>query len=866
MKRILFLLILFCLEFGSLSAQDLPDIDYTSAAHEYEIAEISVVGADNYEDFVIVGFSGLKVGQRIKVPGDDVTNAVKRFWKQGLFSDVEISATKITDGKIWLQIALKTRPKISKIEFHGFKKAEQTKIEPKISLVKGGQITPNQVDRTRDIIRKEFIEKGFLNADVKILERPAENGNVDVDIVLSKNERVKIKRLDLYGNEALSFNKINWTMKKTNPKGKLFTFFRTKKYIPEKYEEDKVALIDKYNEFGYRDARIVADTVDKIDNRFVRVAIELEEGKKYYFGDITWVGNTLYPSDYLQQVLRVKRGDVYNQKYLNDRLSNDEDAVSNLYLDNGYLFFSIDPVEVRVNGDTIDLEMRMYEGAQARINNININGNTRVFEHVVRRELRVKPGQLFSKTDLQRSFRELAQMGHFDPEKMQPDIQPDMENGTVDVNFNLETKSSDQIELSLGYGSTGVTGSIGLKFTNFSIQNLFNPSTYRIVPQGDGQTLSLRAETNAKYYQSYSISFLEPWLGGRRPNSLSFSAFFSKQTGVSDRYYSSGAYESNYYYSYLYGDDFYNSRYIEYDDEKFIKMFGASMGVGTRLSWPDDYFTFYGELAYQHYNLQSWRYFILTDGHANNLNLNFTLSRSSINNPYYTTNGSEFSVSVQFTPPYSLFDGKDYEHLATDKSADADAYLSEMQQKYRWVEYHKWKIKGKIFVPLSKNEKLVLMGRAEYGFLGYYNKYKRSPFETFYMGGDGMSTNSYSAYAIEAIGLRGYENGSLTPIQSDKNTQIGNVYAKMTMELRYPIVTGGQMTVYLLAFAEAGNCWYDFKEFNPFQLKRSAGAGIRIFMPMLGLLGVDWGYGFDKVQGTMDYSKSQFHFVLGREF
>ncbi len=856
MKRLLFIFIMLWTTIGISFAQETPEISYGSSAREYEIADITVSGADNYEDFVIIGFSGLKVGQKVKIPGDDITKSIKRFWKQGLFSDVEISATKIEDGKVWLNIALKVQPKINKIEFHGFKKAEQTKIEPKISLVKGGQITPNKVNRTRDIIKKEFIEKGFLNTEVKILERPADGGMTDVDIVLIKNGRVKIKELNVIGNKALSFNKINWVMKKTNPKGKLFTFFRTKKYIEDKYKEDKVALIDKYNELGYRDARILSDSVSKINDKFVRVSLNLEEGKKYYFGDITWVGNTLYPSEYLQQLLRIKRGDVYNQKYLNDRLSNDEDAVSNLYLDNGYLFFSIDPVEVRVDGDTIDLEMRMYEGAQATINNINITGNTRVFEHVVRRELRVKPGELFCKTDLQRSFRELAQMGHFDPEKMQPDIQPDMENGTVDVNFNLETKSSDQVELSLGYGSTGITGSIGLKFTNFSLQNIFNPSSYRIVPQGDGQTLSLRAETNAKYYQSYSISFLEPWLGGKRPNSLSFSAFFSKQTGVSDRYYSSGAYESSYYYSYLYGDDYYSSSYIEYDDEKFIKMFGASIGIGTRLSWPDDYFTLYGEVAYQHYNLKSWKYFILTDGHANNLNFNLTFARSSINNPYYTTNGSDFSISVQLTPPYSLFN---------PKSDDEYSQMSK-QDLYRWVEYHKWKLKGKIFVPLTKNEKLVLMGRAEYGFLGYYNKNRRSPFETFYVGGDGMSTNSYSAYAIEAIGLRGYENGSLTPIQADKGTQIGNLYTRMTMELRYPIVTGGTMTVYVLGFAEAGNCWYDFKEFNPFQLKRSAGAGIRIFMPMLGLMGVDWGYGFDEVQGTMEYSKSQFHFVLGREF
>ena len=693
-----------------------------------------------------------------------------------------------------------------------------------------------------------------MNTDVSIVQKEdnEKKGNVIVDIIVEKNQKVKVKKIIIEGNKALSKNRIGRVMKKTNEKGNLREFFRTKKYVKEKYEEDKVALIAKYNEIGHRDAVIVTDSVSPINKKLVKIYIKVDEGKKYYFRNISWVGNTLYSTEFLQQVLRIKKGDVYNPKMLDDRLTNDEDAVSNLYLDNGYLFFHVEPVEAQIIGDSIDIEMRMYEGPQATNNEVGISGNTRVYEHVVRRELRTKPGELFSKTDLQRTLREIAQMGHFDPEKLNPDIQPNAENATVDINYPLETKGSDQVELSAGWGSTGVIGSLSLKFTNFSVQNIFKPETYRIVPQGDGQTLTLRAQTNASYYQSYGFSFLEPWLGGKRPTSLSFSGSYSIQTGVSDRYYSSGAYSSSIYNSYVYGDDYSYSN-VEYDDQKFIKTIGFSVGLGTRLTWPDDYFTLYGEVSYQNYHLQDWNYFIMSDGHSNNLSLNVTLGRSSINNPYYTSNGSAFSLSMQLTPPYSLFDkNKDYASMSN-------------QQLYEWVEYHKWKLKAKTFTPLSKNEKLVLMCRGEFGFLGYYNKQKRSPFETFYMGGDGMTSNSYSSYAIETVSLRGYENGSLTPIQSDLGTQVGNLYSKYSFELRYPLMTG-QTTIYALAFGEAGNCWYDFRDFSPFQLKRSAGVGLRIFLPMIGLMGIDWGYGFDKINGSYDYSKGQFHFVLGQEF
>jgi outer membrane protein insertion porin family len=869
-KRIfslVFSLFLFGIGFAQESKQDslvkkaeVPTITYSANPKEYEIAAITTSGASNYEDAVLIGFSGLEVGKKVKVPGDEITAAIKRFWKQGLFADVKITATKIEGNKVWLNIALTQRPRISQINFKGLKKSQKEDIEVKINLVKGNQITPNLVNRTKEIIKKYFEEKGYLNAQVDIIQKEdiANPGNVIVDVVVDKNAKVKIKEVQIEGNKAMSYNKASWTMKKTNQVGRWQTFFRTKKYIKENYEADKIALINKYNEMGYRDAIIVKDTVFPVSKNRVKVYIKVDEGNKYYFRNISWVGNTLYSSDFLQQVLRLKKGDVYNQKLLSDRLSGDDDAVSNLYLDNGYLFFHVEPVEAQIVGDSVDVEMHIYEGTQAVINEVGIKGNTRVYEHVIRRELRTKPGQLFSKTDLQRTVREIAQMGHFDPEKLNPDIQPNAENGTVDITYPLETKGSDQVELSAGYGSTGIIGTVSLKFTNFSIRNLFNPESYKIVPQGDGETLTLRAQTNASYYQSYGFSFLEPWLGGSRPNSLSISGSYSIQTGVSDRYYSSGAYSSSYYQS-LYGLNTPTSSTVEYDNQKFIKTIGVAAGIGTRLNWPDDYFTLYGELSYQHYQLQDWQYFIMTNGHSNNLSFNITLGRNSINNPYYTSSGSSFAITLKVTPPYSLL-GKSQDYQAMLKAQD-------YQDLYNWVEYHKWEMKSKTFTPLSKNDKLVLVSKIQCGFLGYYNEYKRSPFETFYMGGDGMTTSSNASYAIETIGMRGYANGSLTPIQTNltPETQIGNLYEKLTFELRYPLVTG-TTTVYALTFAEAGNCWYDFNQYSPFLLKRSAGIGIRIFLPMIGLMGVDWGYGFDQVNGNYDNSKSQFHFVIGQEF
>ena len=840
-----------------------PLIEYSNSTPKYEIAEINISGADNYEDFVLIGFSGLAIGDIISVPGDAITGAVKRFWKQGLFSDVKILATKIKDGKIWLTIDLKQRPRVSEINFNGLKKSEIEDLQLKIGIVKGNQITPNISDRAKKVIQKFMEEKGFLNVEVDVFQKndPSKAGHVIVDVNVDKKLKTKINQLIYVGNSALTHNQINKAMKKTNDKN-WRNFFRTKKFVKEEYEKDKIALIEKYNEIGYRDAYITSDSVVKFDEKTVNVYITISEGKKYYFRNIKWVGNTIYSFDYLNAVLGIKKGDVYNHKHLMERLETDEtDAVSKLYKDRGYLFFQIDPVEVQFENDSIDFEMRMYEGKPATINEIGIKGNSRVYEHVVRRELRTKPGQLYSQEALMRSLRELAQMGHFDPEKLKPDILPNPENGTVDINYELETKGSDQVEFSAGWGSTGIVGSIGLKFSNFAIQNLFRPETYRIVPQGEGQTFSLNARTNGQSYSSVSMSFLEPWLGGKRPNSLSASIYYSSQSDVSERYrssYSSSMY-SNYspYSSYNSG---YNNSYSsgastqyqsEMDPGKYMRTIGASLGYGKRLNWPDDYFVFQGELSYQLFMLKNWLYLPpLTEGNYNNISIGLTLSRSSIDNPIYTRSGSSFSLGLKITPPYSAINGKNY----------ADPNMTNAE-RYKFIEYHKWTFNAKTFTPISADNKLVIMGRAMFAYLGEYNENARSPYETFIMGGDGMS--SYTSYGTEYVAMRGYTSGSLTPYDPKIGTNMGYLYNKFTMELRYPLSLEQSATIYALTFLEAGNSFNKMTDYNPFDLKRTAGLGVRIFLPMFGMMGIDWGYGFDKVNGTK--SGGQFHFVLGQE-
>ena len=848
-----------------------PVILYSGNPKSYEIGGIAVSGVKNYEDYVLIGLSGLSVGQKVQIPGDDITNATKRYWKHGLFSDVRILADSIVGDRIYLTIQLAERPRISEIHYNGVKKSEREDLESRLGIVKGRQITPNMVDRAKIVIKRYFDEKGFKNAEVEIVQRDdvAADNQMIVDINIDKKEKIKIYKIYINGNEHLSDKTNRKAMKKTRERSNWANRFRNffkggKKFITEKYEQDKDLIIEKYNELGYRDAQILSDSVVAHDDRTVDIYLNMEEGNRYYLRHVTWVGNTVYPADKLNEALQMKRGDVYNQKKMSERLNSDEDAIQSQYYNNGYVFLELEPVEVNVDGDSIDVEMRMREGRQATINRVRIAGNDRLYEDVVRRELRTKPGDLFSKAALERSYRDIAQMGHFNPETINPDIKPDRETGTVDINWMLESKANDQIELSAGWGQTGVIGRVSLKFTNFSMANLFKKSENRrgFLPQGDGQTLTLSGQTNGDYYQSYSISFFDPWFGGKRPNSFSVSAFYSKQTDVSSNYYNSAYY--NNYYNYLYGYGNYNSSYYNsyesfYDPDKSVQMYGVSVMFGKRLRWPDDYFTFTASLSYQRYVLKDWQYFPVTNGKSNNISLELTLSRNSVDNPIFPRSGAEFTLSCQLTPPYSLWDGVDYSKYA-QKATDAN-YQRDMNQKYKWVEYHKWKFKSKTYTALMDiNKTPVLMTRVEFGLLGHYNRYKRSPFETFYMGGDGMSGYSYS-YATETIALRGYENGSLTPYGYE-----GYAYSRLGLELRYPLMLEGSTNIYALAFVEGGNAWSDVKDFNPFDMKRSAGAGVRIFLPMVGLMGIDWAYGFDKVYGSSQYGGSQFHFILGQEF
>ena len=851
-------------------------IDYSRTPRQVVVKNIAVDGIPNYDPAMLIRLSGISVGETISVPGEEITQAIKRYWKNGLFSDVSIRVDSIINDSAYLHINLAPRPRISKINYNGVKKSERDDLKDKLGLIEDNQLTPNMIDRAKILGQRYFEDKGFKNAEIEILHHddPAAPDKVIVDVNIRKNGKILIRNINVYGNTVIPERKLKGkiyskgVLKTIREKKGFHNWFRSHKFIDSKYKEAKENLQNYYAELGYRDAIIVADTVKNVDDKHVDINIHVEEGNKYYLRNVEWVGNTVYNTDYLSAVLNMKKGDVYNQKLLSERLSSDEDAVGNLYYNNGYVFYRLDPVEVNIVGDSIDLEMRISEGPQARISRVKITGNDRVYENVVRRELRNKPGDLFSKDALERSFREIGSMGHFNPENIQYDIQPDPNNGTVDLGWGLEPKSNDQIEFSLGYGQTGVIGKIGLKYANFCLANLFKKGGMRrgVMPQGNGETFSISGQTNGSYYQQYSIQYVNPWFGGKRPNTFSFSAFYSKQTDVSDRYYNS-AYYDNYYnsiygggYGYGYGYGYGGNYENFYDPDKYQQIFGVSLGWGKRLRWPDDYFTLSAELSYTRYMMKDWNYFsLMTNGNCNNLALRFTLSRNSTDNQIFPRRGSEIQLSVAFTPPYSLWDGKDYANLANNPSSST--YMRELQDKYSWIEYHKWKFKARTFTALSGHNKcFVLMTRAEIGLLGSYNKHKPSPFENYYMGGDGTSGYS-SLYSTETIGLRGYDNGSITPPGN-----MGYAYTRFSVELRYPFMLGASTNVFGLIFAEGGNCWSSIGEFNPFDMKKSVGVGARIFLPMVGLLGIDWAYGFDKVQGVSTYGGSHFHFVLGQEF
>ncbi len=848
-----------------------PDIIYSPIPKQYEIAGISVKGIPESDEYIAIGFSGLAIGDKVDIPGAEITDAVKRFWRQGLYSKVEINVDKIAGDKVWLVIELQRQPRMSEMRFEGTKGGEKKDITERLGMVSGQQLTPNIIAQAKHIIEDYYSKKGFKNAEIKIVQQPdlSKENQVILNVIVNRNSKVKVHKIYIDGNEVLSDRKIKRVMKKTNESSDLLKIFSQRKFVDRDFADDRTRIIDKYNELGYRDAKITHDSVAKYNDNSVDVFLTVDEGKKYYISDISWVGNTIYPTETLSTLLGIYPGDVYNQKYLNKRTQEDDDAVSNLYLDNGYLFFQLVPIEERVEGDSVALQMRVIEGPQARVNRVIINGNDQLYEKVIRRELRVRPGELFSKSDLMRSAREIAASGHFDPENMDIRPEPNENDGTVDILFNLTSKANDKIQLSFGWGQTGLTGQVALQFSNFSIKNLFNPKSYKgIIPRGDGQTFSISAQTNAKYYQSYSLSFFDPWIGGNRPNSLAVSLDFSRSTGINSQFYNN--LWSTAYQSAIYNYSSYNTNYSSYaiqnayDPNKVLQLAGATIGFGTRLSWPDDYFQFQATLGYRWYYLKNWDYlYYMRNGTSNSITLGLNLSRSSIDNPIYTRRGSTFSIDLTMTPPASLFGKKDWKGLSEQASysnTDSESRERARSQIYKWIEYWKLRFKSKTFTPLTDPDgkwTLVLMTRADFGLLGSWNKYLKTPFETFYFGGDGM-TGSYT-YATETISMRGYENGQFTPSGYE-----GYAYGKFTFELHFPFLLQPATTIYAIAFAEAGNCWTSVKDFSPFNLKRSAGVGARVYLSILGYLGIDWAYGFDKVWGQK--GGSQIHFVLGQEF
>ena len=794
-----------------------------SNPENYVLSGITVSGIRFVDPSVIINLSGLFVGDTISIPSESVTSAINKLWDQSLFSDVKITATKIEGKSIYLDIYLQELPRISNISFSGLKKSQEKDIIELVKLRVGGKATENILDNTKRLIIKHFHSKAYLNTSVEIeqqLDTAMANG-VRLNIVVNKGPKVRIKDISFKGNDNIIDRKLRKSMK--NTKRRDINFFKASKFIEKDFDEDKKTLIEYYNEKGYRDAKILSDSLYIIEENRVGLVISIEEGPKYYFRNISWIGNSKLPDEALIQILGLKKGDVYDKKMLDERLYVDDNSITTTYMDDGHLFFNIEPVEVRVANDSIDLEMRIFEGEQARVNNVIIKGNTKTHEHVIRRELLTKPGDLFSKTLITRSIRELATLGHFDPEKVGIVPLPNMADGTVDLVYTVEEKANDQLEISGGWGNRMFVGTVGVRFSNFAIGRALEKKAWRPIPSGDSQSLSLRAQTNGSFYKNFSLSFVEPWLGGKKPTNLTFSAWYSVR--------------------YPYGTNFISV------SSSSMKVAGAAIGIGTRLKWPDDYFQFYNEVSYQSYDLKNWSSYLMSTGISNNFSYKAVFSRNSIDQPLYPRRGSNFTATLQITPPYSLISGKDFSNV-TDKKV-----------RYKWIEYHKWTGKVQWYHTLVAD--LVLYTGAQFGYLGFYNKdIGYSPFEGFDVGGDGMS--GFDLYGRETIGLRGYKNSSLSPTV---NGIVGaNVYNKYTVELRYPLTLQPQAAIYLLTFLEAGNAWYDFRSINPFDVHRSAGIGARIFLPMIGMLGVDWGYGFDNVPHNPGQHKGQFHFTIGQQF
>lgn len=802
-----------------------------SSPKRYIIKDIEVAGVQFFEDDVLIRLSGLHVGDTIELPSNDITKAVKKLRRENLFSSVEISVTHVEGEKASLKIELKEQPRTSDIRYEGVRKSDREDLAEKLSFKIGQQATASTIDAAERTIRKYYREKGYWNVLVNTRQEVDTTtiNAVIVTFVVNKGKKVKVKEISFEGNNAFTDARLRKKGFKDTKRILWWNPFRSAKFIEEKYHDDLANLISFYNEHGYRDARVLSDSVYTIEPNRVGIRVKVEEGAQYHIRDIQWIGNTVYRSDVLTEQLGMKKGDVYDQVLIEKRLQIDENSISTGYMDNGYLFFRVTPVEVDVSNDSVSLEMRIYEGPQATITAVEIHGNTRTSERLIRRELHTYPGDLFSRTNLIRSIRELANLSYFEPEALMKDgvrPEPNFQDGTVVLHYTVQEKQSDQFEFSAGWGGGTFVGSAGIRFTNFSVQRIFDKGAWRPVPSGDGQSLSLRATTNGTQYRAFNVSFTEPWLGGYKPNNLNISFYHSV-------------------YDY--------SKWIWRPSNDYFKITGGSIGLGTRLKWPDDYFTLYSEVAYQNYQLRNWKQdFLFTDGTANNFNIRFVLGRNSVDQPIYPRSGSNFSLSLQLTPPYSYFNGKDY---TSPKMT--------IQERYRWVEYHKWTARAQWYSTIIDD--LVVYFNAQFGYLGYYNKnVGYSPFEGFDLGGDGMTGYNF-IYGRESVGLRGYANSSLTPTIG-QGIRMANVYDKFTVELRYPIVLKPQTSIYALVFTEAGNSWYELNKFNPFQLHRSVGAGFRIFLPILGMLGFDLGYGFDAIPNNPDAHGWQPHFIIGQQF
>lgn len=794
---------------------------------EYILGGISVTGLKKFSEETVKVFTGLRNGQTIKLPGDKLTSAIKKLYESKQFSNVDVYLSRIDGNTVYLQFDVQELPQLNQVKIAGIRKSKAKELIREAELKTGTMVTDNLIVTTKNYFTKKYTDKGFLKAKVNldIIKDTTDLNAVNMKVFIDRGKKIKVKNIIFNGNEKISDKKLRGAM--SNTKRKFFgRFWKTSKYIEEDYQEDLESILDKYSRQGFRDARILDDRITWNDDNTINIEIDLEEGKQYRFADIIFVGNKEFTDEDLEQVLRIDKGDVYNGAVLKERVKGDgtptSEDLTTLYQDNGFLFSQVNAVETKVKNDSITVEIRIREDEKARIRKVTVSGNDKTNDHVIFRELRVKPGDLFSRSNIIRSIREIGQLGFFD-QNVVPDVVPDYNNKTADINFAVTERGGSQVELQGGYGGGAFIGTLGLSFNNFSIRNLFNKEAYKPLPMGDGQSLSLRLQTS-RTFSTYSLSFTEPWLGGKTPQSLSFSIYTSNQFQI-------------------------NPQTFDVDKSRSLGIVGASIGLGKRLKWPDDYFQLSQTIAYQSFRLNNYGFRvgrdILNNGTLNNLSYNVVLTRNSAGpTPIFPTYGSQFILGLKATFPYSLFNDRDYTQL-------------DPSEKYKWLEYYKIKAQGKWYT--SFTDKLVLMTNAEMGFLGFYNSdIGLSPFERFFVGGDGIAV--FQLDGREVIGLRGYENNRLSSVDG------GSIYNKFQLELRYSITDSPAASIYTLGFLEAGNSYDNFESFNPFELKRSAGLGIRIFMPAFGLLGIDFAHGFDPLPGALVKSGWQTHFIIGRQF